>query len=125
MNEEIKKKLEQEIESQIELLSTLGSGSEERTVVLNELEILFQLDLDTMKVNHEHVEKLLENDIKQEQLKDQYKDRYLKVGIEAAGIVLPLVFYAFWMQKGFKFEEKGIYTSSTFRGLWNRFKPTR
>ena len=125
MNEEIKKKLEQEIESQIELLSTLESGSEERTAVLNELEILFQLDLDTMKVNHEHVEKLLENDIKQEQLKDQYKDRYLKVGIEAAGIVLPLVFYAFWMQKGFKFEEKGIYTSSTFRGLWNRFKPTR
>lgn len=27
--------------------------------------------------------------------------------------------------KGFKFEETGTYTSTTFRGLFNRFRPTK
>ena len=37
----------------------------------------------------------------------------------------PLMFYGIWMKKGFKFEETGTYTSTTFRGLFNRFRPTR
>ena len=41
------------------------------------------------------------------------------------GIGLPLVFYGIWMKRGFKFEENGVYTSTTFRGLFNRFKPTK
>ena len=35
------------------------------------------------------------------------------------------MFYAAWMKRGFKFEENGTYTSTTFRGLFNRFKPTK
>lgn len=45
--------------------------------------------------------------------------------IAAAEIVLPLVFYAAWMRKGFKFEETGTFTSTTFRGLFGKFKPTK
>jgi hypothetical protein len=52
-------------------------------------------------------------------------DRYLKLGIEIIGIGLPLIFYASWMRRGFKFEETGTYTSTTFKGLFNRFKPTK
>lgn len=49
---------------------------------------------------------------------------YAKLGAEIAGIVLPLMFYGRWMAKGLKFEETGTFTSTTFRNLFTRFKPT-
>lgn len=66
-----------------------------------------------------------DNDIKKDQLAEQIKDRYFRVGIAVAELVLPLIFYAFWMKKGFNFEETGTYTSTTFRGLFSRFRPTK
>ena len=63
--------------------------------------------------------------IRKEQLAEQVKDRYIRLGIAAAEIILPLIFYSKWMKKGFKFEETGTFTSTTFRGLFNRFKPTK
>ena len=66
-----------------------------------------------------------DDEIKQKQLEEQVKDRYFKVGIAAAELMIPLMFYGIWMNKGFKFEETGTITSSTFKGLINRFKPTK
>ena len=68
---------------------------------------------------------LRDEDIKRTQISEQIKDRYFKVGIAAAELVIPLVFYGIWMNKGFKFEETGAYTSTTFKGLFNRFRPTK
>lgn len=62
---------------------------------------------------------------KQRQLKDLAADRYVKIGVAAAELVLPLIFYGVWMKKGLKFEETGTYTSQTFKNLFNRFKPTK
>ena len=59
------------------------------------------------------------------QLDEQVKDRYFRLGIAAAELLIPLMFYGIWMRKGFKFEETGTYTSTTFRGLFNRFRPTK
>ena len=53
------------------------------------------------------------------------KFQYLKLGVEVASIVLPLTFYGIWMNKGLKFEETGTFTSSTFKGLAQKFKPTK
>ena len=66
-----------------------------------------------------------DDEFKKNQLAEQVKDRYFKLGIAAAELVLPLMFYAVWMRRGFKFEENGTYTSTTFRGLFNRFRPTK
>ena len=66
-----------------------------------------------------------DDEIKQKQLEEQVKDRYFKVGIAAAELMIPLMFYGIWMNKGFKFEETGTITSSTFKGLINRFRPTK
>jgi len=62
---------------------------------------------------------------KKAQLEEQVKDRYFRLGVEAAGIILPLIFYGIWMHRGFKFEETGTFTSTTFRGLFNRFRLTK
>ena len=78
------------------------------------------MDFDEKAANRER-----EEQFKKEQLAEQVKDRYFRLGMSAAELILPLMFYAVWMRRGFKFEENGTYTSTTFRGLFNRFRPTK
>ena len=52
-------------------------------------------------------------------------DRYIRLGVDVAQLILPLMFYGTWMKKGLRFEETGTFTSTTFRGLFNRFRPTK
>ena len=82
-------------------------------------------ELKRKQVNEEVANHARQEQFNKEQLAEQVKDRYFKLGIAAAEIVLPLIFYATWMRKGFKFEETGTFTSTTFRGLFNRFRPTK
>ena len=56
---------------------------------------------------------------------ESVKDRYFRLGMAAAELVLPLMFYGVWMRRGFKFEQDGTFTSQTFRGLFSRFRPTK
>lgn len=143
MEDEIRKALTEEILSEFEDLKDLESGSKEKQMAIEDLAKLYKLELEEQKsdANWDEIcnRRLLEDKreeresdrqeseerLKKEQLAEQAKDRYFRIGIEAAGILLPLAFYAVWMKKGFKFEETGIYTSTTFRGLFNRFKPTK
>jgi len=59
------------------------------------------------------------------QARDQVIDRCVRTGVAVGELVLPLMFYGIWMNKGFKFEETGSFTSTTFKNLLNRFKPTK
>lgn len=52
-------------------------------------------------------------------------DNYIRISIAAAELIVPLMFYGIWMNKGFKFEETGTITSLTFKGLIGKFKPTK
>ena len=82
-------------------------------------------EMDEQHEQNELDKQTREEQFKKDQLAEQIKDRYFKLGIGVAEIVLPLIFYATWMKRGFKFEETGTYTSTTFRGLFNRFRPTK
>ena len=66
-----------------------------------------------------------DDEIKRQQINETVKDRYFRVAIAGAELLIPLMFYGIWMRKGFKFEETGTYTSTTFKGLINRFRPTK
>jgi len=129
MDEEIRKLLEEEIKTEIRDLSTLEPGSKEKSTAIEDLAKLYKLRIEETKNEWDFSEKYdaREGDkqLKKDQLEEQVKDRYFRFGVEAAGIILPLIFYAIWMKRGFKFEETGTYTSTTFRGLFNRFKPTK
>lgn len=59
------------------------------------------------------------------QARDQVIDRCVRAGVAVGELVLPLVFYGIWMNKGFEFEKTGSFTSTTFKNLLNRFKPTK
>jgi len=111
MNEEIKHLLENEIKTEIQNLSTMEPGSKEKSTAIDDLTKLYRLRIEETRSERDFNEKV--------------KDRYFRLGVEAAGIILPLIFYGIWMRKGFKFEETGTFTSTTFRGLFNRFRPTK
>lgn len=136
MKEELKNLLVEEIKSEIQDLSSLSPGSKEKSTAIEDLAQLYKLKIEESKLDIERTEKIerrvmdtnIQNNdatLKDFQMSEQVKDRYFRLGIAAAEIILPLVFYAAWMKRGFKFEEKGTYTSTTFRGLFNRFKPTK
>jgi hypothetical protein len=129
MDEEIRELLGEEIKTEIRNLSTLEPGSKEKSTAIEDLAKLYKLRIEETKNEWDFSEKYdaREGDIqlKKDQLEEQVKDRYFRLGVEAAGIILPLIFYATWMKRGFRFEETGTYTSTTFRGLFNRFKPTK
>ena len=143
MEEEMKEMLGEVIKEEISNLSSLESGSKEKTAAVDNLVKLYKLRIEETRNDKEFDEKRRqlevnaerfveevksheqEEQLKKEQLSEQVKDRYFRLGIAAAELVIPLIFYGIWMNKGFKFEENGTYTSTTFRGLFNRFKPTK
>lgn len=111
MGEEIKNLLEEEIKNEIENLASLEPGSEKHSTAVESLAKLYKVKLDEDKTSMEYLDKTQnrksDEGFKVAQIEENVKDRYVKIGIAAAELVLPLMFYAFWMRKGFKFEEKG------------------
>lgn len=132
MDEEIKSLLGEEIKERIKNLSSFEPGSKDESAAIDDLATLYKLKIEDAKNELTYMEKYDQGVIsdrdyedKKAQLVEQAKDRYFRLGIAAAEIILPLIFYAAWMKRGLKFEETGTYTSTTFRGLFNRFKPTK
>lgn len=144
---EIKTLLDDVIETEIEHLKSLPSGKEERASVIRDLAALHKLRIEEIKAQTDADEKcerrVMDSDARQaeiagknadrnreeafqnRQLKEQKIDRYVRVVVAGVELVLPLVFYGIWMKRGFKFEESGVYSSTTFKNLFNRFRPTK
>ena len=151
---EIKSLLDEVIEAEIAYVGSLSPEDEKRSKAIQHLADLHKLRIDEIKAKTDADEKRLrramdskqhraeltlkerqadgdeaaranEEQFKQHQLNDQVLDRYVKIGVATAELVLPLVFYGVWMKRGLKFEETGTFTSQTFKNLFNRFKPTR
>ena len=132
----IKDLLNEEIATEIQNLSELKAGSDEKSSAIDDLAKLYKLRIDYKNSEWDADEKYdrrvmegeantKDDELKQKQLEEQVKERYFRVGVAAAELMVPLIFYGIWMRKGFKFEETGTYTSKTFTGLINRFRPTK
>ena len=101
MNENITELLDEEICQELHLMSGLQFGSEEKEAAI------------------------VTDEINRKRFADEKLSWKIRIGIDAASLILPLIFYAYWMRVGLKFEETGTFTSTTFRGLFNRFRPTK
>lgn len=124
--------LEEEIEREIGKLSYMQPGSDEHVKAVESLTKLYKVNIEGLESERafreqceQDVDRERDWQLKNAQLEEQQKDRYFKFGVDAAGILIPIVFYGIWMRRGFKFEENGTYTSQTFRNLFNRFRPTK
>ena len=131
MDEEIRNALADEILNEFGNLKNFETGSKEQQGIIENITKLYELKMKEAKADADWNETCdrrekenREEQFREKQSMEQTKERWFKLGVDVAGIILPLMFYAVWMGKGFRFEETGTYTSTTFRGLFNRFKPT-
>lgn len=145
--DEIREQLDKEISRIFENQIFLKPETEEYSTAVDNLAKMCKIRLDLIKADQDYQEKLhhrkieeqqlmiqekvdlvnLMNDknLKERQIREQIKDRCVKVGLEAVSVILPLMFYGVWMKRGFRFEETGTFTSATFRGLFSKFKPVK
>ena len=136
MDEEIKELLDEEIKSRIDILATFSPGTYEDYVVVSNLNTLYKLRLEEKNidadVDDKNARRVQENeknerefDLKEQQADEEKKQTIVKLVFGTCEIVIPLIFSAHWLKRGFKFEEDGILTSTTMRGLFNGIFPKK
>ena len=81
-----------------------------------------KLDIEEISANESF--KIKSKELAQEIVRDTMNDKVklIDLGVQAAGIILPIIFYGSWMKKGFEFEKTGTFTSNTFKSLISKFK---
>ena len=126
--EDMKDMLDDVIREEIQILTSLQSA-DEKSSVIDCIVKLYKLRIEETKNESDSIEKFdaRENEqlLKKEQFDHDKKMALIKIGLETRGIVLPLIFYGMWMKRGLKFEETGTFTSTTFRNLFGKFRPTK
>ena len=80
--------------------------------------------LDIEEISGNESLKLKSKELAQEIIRDTTNDKVklIDLGVQAAGIILPIMFYGSWMKKGLEFEKSGTFTSNTFKSLISKFK---
>lgn len=117
MGDEMIEKLERQIGVQIENLSVMEDGSEEKAKALDELKKMQDMLLAARKFQEESSGRVKEDEARASERKDRKRDSVLGHAIQIAGIALNAAITVVFMNKGFKFEETGVFTSPTFKNL--------
>lgn len=110
-NKKLIELIDKEVKSDIEYLKLLSPDTDKYMTAVDNIVKLYNLKQETEKVKVDGKNRMIE--------------QVIGHSLDAAGIVLPLIFYGVWMKRGLKFEESGTFTSTTFKGLFQKFKPTR
>ena len=125
MDENIRNALGDEVLAEILKLDELEVGSEEKARAIDGVCKLYKLGLEESKQDNEveaQFAKLNNEAIEQRSSKIW---NGIKYGLEGAAIIIPAAVSLIFMKKGFKFEETGSYTSTTFRNMFSNFKPKK
>ncbi len=129
MADNISEQLDDVIEKRLKEFDYYDPDSENTKQAVEAIEKLYKLKIEERKVEGELYEKQKtrenEEDVKNKELHEKRVDRWVNGAITVASTAASLVFYGIWMNKGFKFEETGSFTSTTFKGLFNRFRPMK
>lgn len=129
MADNISEQLDDVIEKRLKEFDDYDLDSENTKQAVEAIEKLYKLKIEERKVEGELYEKQKtrenEDDVKNKELHEKRVDRWVNGAITVASTAASLVFYGIWMNKGFKFEETGSFTSTTFKGLFNRFRPMK
>lgn len=150
MNEE-KDLLDGVIEELVGNLNTLEDGSKEKSSAIDDIAKLYKLRIDNVKVMIDEDDKYnrrvsednnflkeiefkeqqlaqelelreKEMELKQKELDELKNDRYFKTGLAVFELVVTIVAYNAWTNRGFRFEENGTIRSNTFKNIFMRAK---
>lgn len=98
--------LDEMIEKEVEAINESPEPSDERSQRLDDLDKMMRMKTEEKKSKRGLIE------------------TGAKLTLDGLAIAAPLAFYNVWMKRGFEFEKEGTFTSQTFKGLVNKFKPT-
>ena len=132
MADEISNMLDEEINTGFEKIKDMTPGSDEHMRAVQTYERLYKLRQEDIAKEREFMDRsersAVDEQERQVKHKQQFWDRVmncLDVGVKIAGIAVPAVIYAVFMDRGYKFEETGTYTSQNMKGLMGWYKPKK
>ena len=121
--------LHEEIQDGFDALSRMERGTELHKTTVDEIAKLFDkaIEIEKIEVEAKEREKAreIEASLKRAQMEEDRKDRKVKNGIAAGGIVLPLAVTIWGTFKTFRFEETGTVTTMMGRGFINKLIPKK
>ena len=98
--------LTRQLDEEIQKLSTMEDGSEEKTATINGINQMYRLKIEEIRMNEE---------IKAQKAEAHRQEKFKIIDTVLDGA-------AIFMVKGFKFESEGTYTSQTFKNLFGKFR---
>lgn len=123
MKEKVNNKLVEEVSRELDELGSLDVGSEEYKTTVNGVTSLVDRVIEINKFDHDLEDRKKESELKENQMKEDVKDRWIRNGLTAAGIVVPTVLTIWGTFKTLKFEETGTITTTSGRHFFkNLFK---
>ena len=129
MKDDITLMLEEQIKSSINNLDNHQDGSQDKASAIDDLTTLYKLRIEEAKLEESRIEAQnaliiseREEKSKKAQMNQERVLGSIKLGLEAFSIIGGIVLYATYLNRGFKFEETGSYTSKTFMNLIGRIK---
>ena len=116
--------LKERIEHDFEQLKEMEVTSDEYKATADELVKLLDRNIEIKKVNNDIHDKTesrkVDAELKREELETNKKDQWIKNGLTAAGIVLPLTVTIWGVFKTFEFEREGVVTTIMGRSFINK-----
>lgn len=108
--------LTRQIAVEIEKLSTMEDGSDEKTATINGISQLYKVKIENERLTSDIEAQAIEQ-------KETKKDRFIGYGLSVLKVGLPLAVYVGISLLGFKFEETGSINSQQGRSLMTKFNP--
>lgn len=134
MGNNIQKSLDEVIEKDINYLSTLAVGSEERSKMISELEKLHALRVEEIKAENDRYSKKCQNDNERlsrmvevessnEQLRSQHLDRLFNTGLQIGITIGGWIMFSIWQKREQRFEMTGTPSAPMYRNLLSSMTP--
>lgn len=124
--------LQKEITGEFENLGELELGSDEYKATVDGITKLVDRAIEIKKfdaerddLRHEKLVEAEERKVEQSRFEDEKKDRMIKNGLSAAGIIIPTIVTIWGTFKSFQFEKTGSVTTIMGRGFINKLIPKK
>ena len=123
--DQIKERLDEEIEQEIQDLSEMEAGSEAKAKAIDGVTKLYRLKLDEVEAETRRREINAQKELEEAKRKDANKGQWISVAVQVGLAVAGWICYDIWHRRGLKFEETGAVTSPWTRNLMSNMKPKR
>ena len=117
--------LDERIEKEIQGLSLLSTGTEQKTAAIEDLTKLYKLKIEEAKVEQAKEQSSNELELKQIDAKAQARDRWISYAVQGVLTIGGWIVYDIWFRRGLRFEETGSIRAPMTRNLLSRMLPKK